>query len=311
MDNDIPGPGIIPGQLGGSSQGVTSTAAIYARTSSVNQRFGYSLDEQVRLCLERCEMLGWKVRYVFRDEAESGKDIQRPKFQQLLQNAKQGLFDVVVFWKLDRLSRSLLHAVQIESDLREQNVALYSITEQIDTTTSAGRFNFRNLANAAEFERDMISERSEMGMKALAMEGKWPNDNPPLGYRLDDGRLEVLPDEAQLVQNIFQHYVMVESMPEVAWWLNQQGTKTKRGKEWTARAVRDILQNEIYIGQYSVADVTKQINEYRIVHPLLFEEATELRHRFQTQGSSRGEASKDRKTESVDKIVSQYKSFLN
>lgn len=151
--------------LSGHRQGDDSEperAAIYARTSSVNQRFGYSLNEQVRQCWERCEMLDWDVTYVFRDGAESGKDTDRPMFQTLLAKAEAARFDVVVFWRLDRLSRSIMHAVQIEKQLRDLDIALHSITEQLDTTTAAGRFNFRNIANAAEFEHDLIKQRTRI-----------------------------------------------------------------------------------------------------------------------------------------------------
>lgn len=94
-------------------------AVIYARTSSPGQRHGYSIDEQVRQCWRRCEQLGWTVSHVFRDEEVSGKDIDREMFQKLLTRAEAGWFDVVVIWKLDRFSRSLMHAVQLERDLRE------------------------------------------------------------------------------------------------------------------------------------------------------------------------------------------------
>jgi site-specific DNA recombinase len=246
-------------------------AAIYARTSSASQRFGYSIDEQVRQCLQRCQRRDWDVVYVFRDEAESGKDTERPMFQKMMKKARHGLFTVVVFWKLDRFSRSLLHAVQLEAELRDDDVALHSVTEQIDTTSSAGRFNFRNIASAAEFERDMISERSQMGMKALAMEGRWPNDNPPLGYRrTDDGTLEICDSQAELVCEIFERYIEVQSMPQVASELNQRGITTKKDGEWTPRAVRDILKNEIYIGVYDAAGVSKHHEDYQIVDEELF-----------------------------------------
>src|SRR6056297_325844 len=92
-------------------------AVIYARTSSLNQKFGYSLDEQVRQCWERCLMLDWKVTRIFKDEAESGDDTDRPQFQQMMALARGGDFDIVVFWKLDRFSRSILHAVELEREL--------------------------------------------------------------------------------------------------------------------------------------------------------------------------------------------------
>jgi len=209
-------------------------AAVYARTSSTSRAHGYSLDEQVKRAVDRCQSLGWEVAFVYRDEAESGKDTDRPMFQTMLDAAKKRAFDVVVFWKLDRFSRSLMHAVQLEAELREYDVYLYSVTEQIDTTSATGRFNFRNLASAAEFERDMIKQRTRIGLNGLAEERKWPNDNPPLGYSLtDENRLEIEEEESNLVTDIFEMYIEERSMPDVASKLNQRGDRTSEGGEWT------------------------------------------------------------------------------
>ncbi|WP_135851104.1 recombinase family protein [Halorussus salinus] len=296
-----------------TSEQELSRAAIYVRTSSGNQQYGYSIEEQVRQCTKRCEFLGWDIVYIFRDRAESGKDTERPMFQRMMQAAKTGCFDVVVFWKLDRFSRSLLHAVQLEKTLRECGVALHSVTEQIDTTTSAGRFNFRNIANAAEFEREMISERSQMGLKALASEYRWPNDHPPLGYRrTSDGTLEVDDTEANLVEEIFEMYLDRQSMPEVAHELNNNGLSTKTDGEWTHRAVRDVLTNDLYIGVYAVAGVKDYVPEYRIISKNLFKEAISVRHRFNSESTSqRPEMGAQRKSKNVDAILEKYKDFVN
>ena len=298
---------------GGATELEDIRAAVYARTSSASQRFGYSIDEQVRQCLQRCQRLNWDVVYVFRDEAESGKNAERPMFQTMMDKARSGRFVVVVFWKLDRFSRSLLHAVRLEADLREEDVALHSVTEQIDTTTSAGRFNFRNIANAAEFERDMISERSQMGMKALATEGRWPNNHPPLGYRrLGDGTLEVCDAEAELVCEIFERYIDVQSMPQVASELNQRGERTKDSGEWTPRAIGDVLGNELYVGTYDTAGVSKHHEEYRIVDEELFKQADETRHRFRSDRQrSREPMPEKRKERAVNKMKKAYHSFVD
>lgn len=286
--------------------------AVYARTSSMNQKFGYSIDEQVRQCIERCELMGWETAYLFKDEAESGKDTDRPMFQQMMQAAKGRRFDVVVFWKLDRFSRSLLHAVELEAELREHGVALHSVTEQIDTTTSAGRFNFRNIASAAEFERDMISERTQMGLKALALEKRWPNDRPPVGYRKDaDGRLDIHSEEAELVKGVFSQYLDLKSMPQLAHELNDSGQTTKEIRKWTPRAVRDVLTNELYTGLYSVADVTEYVPEYQIISKEQFEQVTKVRHRFKSiNDSRRSSMPQNRKTRLVDSVIDEYRSYL-
>lgn len=287
-------------------------AAIYARTSSPSQEFGYSIDGQVRQCWERCQQLGWTVTHVFRDEAISGKDPDRPKFQKLLTRAEAGAFDVVMFWKLDRFSRSLMHAVQLERDFRDWGVALHSITEHIDTTTPTGRFNFRNISSASEFERDLNKQRSKMGMKELALEQKWPNDHPPLGYqKRENGRLKIDAEEADTVRKIFDRYVTLRSMPSVAEELNDRGISTKDGSEWTARAVGDLLRNELYIGHYEVAGVDEHVSEYQLLDEELFEEVTAIRTRFQRDTSaSRTEMPDERKKTRVQNVGAQFQDFL-
>ena len=290
----------------------TLRAAVYARTSSPSQRHGYSLTEQTQRCLDRCEALNWTVAFVYQDDAESGASTDRPEFQQMLKLAQTQAFDVIVFWKLDRFSRSLIHAVKLETELREAGVSLYSVTEQIDTTTATGRFNFRNLASAAEFERDMIKQRTQMGLTALAEEHKWPNDNPPLGYNLTAGnRLTVDDDECTLVTEIFELYVQERSMPEVARQLNRRGVTTASGGEWTARAVGDILRNEIYRGQYELADVSAYVPEYQLIDDDTFERVTDIRMRFQQDSATRPTMDDGRKDELVTKVRESYQAYLD
>ncbi|OYR56543.1 hypothetical protein DJ70_08545 [Halorubrum halodurans] len=286
-------------------------AAVYARTSSTQQSFGHSLDEQVRLSIERCHTLGWEVVFIYRDEAESGKDPDRPMFQSMLSAAEMQAFNVIVFWKLDRFSRSLMHAVQLESELRQSHVGLYSITEQIDTTSAAGRFNFRNIASAAEFERDMIRQRTRMGLHALAAENKWPNDNPPLGYSIDcDGRLQIVEKDAELVRKIFSQYLEVRSMPEVAEWLNQSGSATRENNPWTPRAVGDILRNKIYYGYYELEGVSELVPEYRILDQDLFNEVKRVRHRYKSTGAVKGSMPTTRKGQTMDRMYQSYCDYL-
>jgi len=286
-------------------------AAVYARTSSKNQEYGYSLDEQVRRSVSRCKSLGWKVRFVFRDGAESGKDTDRPMFKRMLSAAEKRVIDVIVFWKLDRFSRSLLHAVQLESELQQYNVSLYSVTEQIDTTSATGRFNFRNLASAAEFERDMIRQRTQMGINALAAEGRWPNDSPPLGYEIkDDGRLRVLEDDADLVEEIFEKYIEVQSMPTVAEHLNNREIPTKEDGDWTPRAVGDILRNEIYQGHYEVGEVSKHVAEYQIIDSETFEQVTAIRRRFvENNESTKSPMADSRKERAISRVREMYRNY--
>lgn len=286
-------------------------AAIYARTSSPNQRFNYSIKEQVDRCWKFCDERGWLAKYVFVDEGESGGTTDRPKFQLMLEKAKAGKFNVILFWKLDRFCRSLVDLVNIERMLRECEVGLCSVTEYLDTTTSVGRFNFRNLASVAELEREMIGERARIGLHALAKQHKWPNPHPPIGYdKREDGMLKVN-GEADLVRRIFSMYLCEKSMPQVAYELNKQGILTKKGRPWNARAVRDVLINEIYIGKYRIASVEDQVEEYRIIEDGPFEQAKGIMCRFEDgYGAKRPPMHEDRRKAKIDKVFNAYFEFL-
>ncbi len=287
-------------------------AAIYARTSNTTREQGYSLDAQVNRSLDHCDTLDWEVTFVYRDEAISGADTDRPMFQEMIEMAKQGGFDVVVFWKLDRFSRSLMHAVQLEEELRAFDVYLYSVTEQIDTTSATGRFNFRNLASAAEFERDMIKQRTQLGMQTIADDNQWPNTNPPLGYNLtDENRLEIDETERELIERIFESYIEAKSMPTVANRLNEDGIETRAGESWTPRAVGDILRNEIYRGWYELSDIAEHVTDYQIIDDDTFQLVTDIRHRFQGGAGERPSMPTSRKDAIVEHMREMYLSYLN
>ena len=288
------------------------TAVIYARTSSPGQQKGYSIDEQVRQCWQRCSSLGWTVSHIFRDEAVSGSDTDREMFQKMLSRAEAGWFDVIVVWKLDRFSRSLMHAVQLEQKLRSWDVGLHSVTEHIDTTTPTGRFNFRNISSASELERDLIRQRTQMGMIGLAANHQWPNNSPPLGYRKsEDATLEIISPEAELVRTIFDRYLRLRSMPDVATELEAQSYPECRELKWTPHRVGKILKNELYVGKYNVADVDEYVEEYQIVEQRRFETVTQVRTRFQRgRKSKRPEMTNKRKEKRLQNIADQYSEFL-
>jgi site-specific DNA recombinase len=283
-----------------------STAAIYARTSASKPGFHYSIDEQVSRCWDQCQQQGWDVVFVFTDEAESGKNTDRPGFQDMLEKAKMDCFDVLVFWKLDRFCRSLTDLVNTEKKLNEQNVALQSVTEYIDTASPVGRFNFRNLASAAELESDLTSQRVKIGMHGMAKEHRWPNSQPPLGYNLaEDQTLEINEKEAELVRRIFRMYLEYRSMPKVAHELNQQGETTKKDEQWSRWAVRKILANETYRGEYQLGEYEDHVEEYRIVSDDLFEAVKQTRYRFKQE---KDKMDKDRKASKAAKILDEFKS---
>src|SRR5208282_5169879 len=159
-----------------ANQSKTIRAAIYARISSFNQKFNYSINEQIAVCQKYIEQRNWVTKYIFYDECETATNLDRPRFSLMIKKAKMGLFDVVVFWKIDRFCRSLLDLITLEKSLRECNVSLCSATQFIDTTSSVGRFNFRSIGSVAELESELISERSRLGLAGLAKNHRWPNN---------------------------------------------------------------------------------------------------------------------------------------
>ena len=304
---DLAGSPLDMGEVPSDSQpdASVSTAAIYARTSSTKSDRHYSIDEQVRRCWNHCQQHGWDVSFVFTDEGQTGRNTERSGFQDMIKQATEGAFDIVVFWKLDRFARSVVDLVNTEQTLSEHDVALQSVTEYIDTSSPVGRFTFRNLASAAELESDLTSQRVQMGMEAMARDHRWPNASPPFGYTLtDEQRLSIIEDEAAIVRRIYNDYVDKRSMPQVAHDLNTDGITTKDAGQWDRWSVRKLLANEVYRGQYQLGDYEEHVEGYRIVSDELFEAVTETRYRFK---HSQASVSPDRKQATVEKILGEFR----
>ena len=287
-----------------------ASVAIYARTSSPNQRFNYSTNEQVNESWRYAEGRAWLVKYVFVDECHGGGTIERPMFQMMMKRAEAHEFNVIIFWKLDRFCRSLVDLVNLQKKFQVWGIDLCSVSEFFDTTTPVGRFNYRTLASVAELEREQIGERARLGLHGLARARKWPNPHPPLGYAKDsEGRLVIVPNEAELVKRVFTMYLEVESTPEVAFRLNTQGIMTRKGS-WTARAVRDILTNSLYVGLYHVAGVQENVEEYRIVSDEALKKVGHALARYKSGVASRLQVPTDRKSASIEKIYGRYTEFI-
>ena len=298
------------GRKNGNGSEYAIRAAIYARISSPNQKSNSSINEQIDHCRRYVSQKGWTIRYIFFDE-ESGKTVDRPKFQLMLEKARLGCFDVIVFWKIDRFCRSLVDLVNVERELREFGVGLSSVTEYIDTTSSIGRFNFRSIGSVAELERELIGERARMGLHALAKEDKWPNPHPPLGYdKKEDGKL-VVNQEVGIVREIFEMYIKASVLPQVAFELNERGIETKLHKKWNATAVRNVLTNEIYIGRYRVAGVSHHVEDYRIVPDDLFYQAQRLLSRYRNAKARRPPMPETRRNAEIDNVFNQFLAHIN
>jgi site-specific DNA recombinase len=244
--------------------------AIYTRKSSeegLDQAFN-SLDAQRQAGTDYIRSQkheGWQIiDQPYDDGGYSGGTTQRPALKQLLDDISHGDIDVVVVYKVDRLSRSLHDFAQMMKLFDKQNVSFVYVTQQFNTTTSMGRLTLNMLLSFAQFEREVTSERIRDKLAATKKKGMWVGGQPPLGYRLEDSKLVIIPEEAELVRTIFWEYLKRPSLIELADKLNQQGFTTKRwvsskglehgGKPLNPKYLYRTLTHPIYIGKITHKD---------------------------------------------------------
>lgn len=220
-------------------------AATYARTSTALQK---SCSEQQEQCRNLIDSRGWRQRFRLQDEAHKGASPDRPAYNHLMELVEEQRVDVVVTWKLDRMFRSLKEASTAQEVFQACKVALVSVTEPFDTTTSVGKFVFGFLVNVAAFETDLIRERAHLGYERRTREGRWTGPTPPFGYSIEaDGRLNVNPVEAAIVTLMHRHYARVKADAQLAAWLRTKGIKW-RGKPFSTDHVRRALTNPVTTG---------------------------------------------------------------
>ena len=199
--------------------GKVKKVAVYCRVSTTEQaEEGYSIGEQERLIREYCVKRGYEVYRVFSDAGISGKDIvHRPAMQELLRDATEKKFDMVMSWKINRLSRKLEDAIKIVNTLDKYGITYQSYSERFESNTPAGKMQFQMMALVGEFERNTIAQNVKMGMKAKARAGEWCGGIAPLGYKWvpmvgtenssrKKSKLEIDEKEAETVRLIYELY---------------------------------------------------------------------------------------------------------
>ncbi|MBQ8812961.1 MAG: recombinase family protein [Lachnospiraceae bacterium] len=217
---------------------------------------------------------GSNVR-IYEDEGFSGGNLDRPQFKAMMQDARQGKLSKIVVYRLDRISRNIGDFAGLIEELNRLDVSFVSIKEQFDTSSPMGRAMMYIASVFSQLERETIAERIRDNMLELAKTGRWLGGRTPTGYASEsvatvtvDGRtkkcckLKVIPEEAELVREIFRRYLECRTLKETAEGLNREGRKTKTGKSFTSVAVRAILSNPVY----AAADeaVQRYFNEQKV-----------------------------------------------
>ena len=183
------------------------------------------------------------------DGGFSGGNMNRPALKQLLTDCEAGKVDVIVVYKIDRLSRSLCDFADLSRSFEKWNVAFVSVTQEINTHTSAGRMMLNILMTFAQFEREMIATRVKDKMAATRKKGKWVGGTVPLGYHLVNKKLIVDETTAPVIQRIFRRYLEIQSPKQIARELNAKGIPTLSAKKWDSGYINRILHNYTYVGK--------------------------------------------------------------
>ena len=239
--------------------------AIYTRKSSeegLEQAFN-SLDAQREACaafILSQKHEGWAVLPTLYDDGGfSGGTLERPALQRLLADIADGKVDVVVVYKIDRLTRSLFDFAKIVEAFDARGVSFVSITQQFNTTTSMGRLTLNVLLSFAQFEREVAGERIRDKIAASKKKGMWMGGLPSLGYDVQNRKLVVNDEEAPTVLHIFRRYVQLRSVRTLQTELDAVGIRSKRriladgtaygGQKLSRGALYLMLQNRIYRGE--------------------------------------------------------------
>ena len=242
---------------------------IYCRKSKFTGK-GESIENQEELCRQYIKEFWLRTQddiiedediVVFDDEGRSGKNTNRPKYQEMLKGIRNNQFKALVCYKLDRVSRNVGDFAKLIDELEKYDVAFVSYRDNFDTSTPGGRAMMMMISVFAQFERDTIAERITDNLLELAKGGRWLGGMPPTGYKSkqvvgsvsDDGRerkafrLDIIPEEAKLVKFLYQKYRELDSLTKLETYCLQNHIKTKNGKDFSRFTLQTILRNPVYM----------------------------------------------------------------
>ncbi len=265
--------------------------AIYTRKSTdegLEQNFN-SLDAQRAACeayIQSQAGEGWEcLPQLYDDGGWSGGNMERPALKRLLDEISKGQVDIVVVYKVDRLTRSLTDFARIVETFDNNKASFVSVTQAFNTTNSMGRLTLNVLLSFAQFEREVTGERIRDKIAASMARGIWMGGSIPKGYDLGDRRLDVNPIEAEQVRYIFKRYLELNSLISLAKDLAQNNIRSKR---WTARSGKErggylydpsglsyLLRNRIYLGQITHKDKSYPGEHDAIIEVDLFQQVQE------------------------------------
>ena len=247
-------------------------AGLYPRVSTEDQsRFGHSLDEQECKLKQLCEFKGYEIYKIYREEGVSAKNTNRPKFQEMIEDMKNGKINKIIVYKLDRLTRSIQDLEVICSMLEEYNCELESVAEEINTGNANGKFFIRMLTILAQLEIERTSERTKFGLVGAIKKGHIPS-RAPLGYEREDKKLVINHIEEEVVKRIFNMYIEGETVCSICQTFNEENVLNRH---WATTTVDKLLSNQIYIGNMEYNKRKKEnIQLFENVVPAIIDKTT-------------------------------------
>ncbi|MTR54177.1 recombinase family protein [Streptococcus parasanguinis] len=259
--------------------------ALYVRVSTTSQlEEGYSIEEQKAKLESYCDIKDWHIYKVYTDGGFSGSTTERPALEQLIKDAQSKLFDTVLVYKLDRLSRSQKDTLYLIEDIfLKNNIEFVSLLENFDTSTPFGRAVIGLLSVFAQLEREQIKERMQLGKLGRAKAGKsmmWAKTSYGYNYDKKTGSMTVNEYEALAVKEIYSSYLAGMSITKLRDKINEEYPKQPA---WSYRTIRGILANPVYCGLNQYKGQTFQGTHKAIISLVDFEQTQrELAKRQQT-----------------------------
>lgn len=243
----------------------TLRAALYIRVSLEEQaKHGFSINGQLEALQKYCRLHRFEVYDIYIDAGASGTSVNgRPELGRMLEDGKANRFDIVVVWRISRLSRDIIDLLELVQTLKQHHISFHSVADHFDSDSDYGNFTLQMMGAVAQLERDYTVDSVKLTTLERSRQGNWNCGNNVLGYRWirnpegRGGRVEIVPDEANLVIQIFELYATGRhGLKSIAFLLNREGHKTKTGRPFTIISVRGVLLNRNYIGmvRYNVSD---------------------------------------------------------
>ena len=254
---------------------IAKRVAIYIRISTDEEHQPFSLEAQEARLMSYINIQpGWEFAGIVYQDEKSGATLERPGLQRALAAAEAGKFDILLVYRVDRLSRSLRGLVDILDQLAQANVAFQSATEPVDTSSAVGRMLIQMPGVFAQFEREILIDRVINAMERKAAKGEWCGGHPPHGYELNSEtkKLQIAHGEDLHVRNMFAIFNELRlGTKEVAKELNKRGFRTRAGKPWSGNSILAMLRNRTYLGEVYFRGTWYRTDDH---HPAIVDEET-------------------------------------